>query len=139
MTTFQPRRPSARLALALLLLLSTQLALAGQLCRGVMAGGGIAGQAMLAPEEGAGDRTQAARPCCSDTVVSAADCPTAVVAATKSPDGSFVKAQIGGAGPATSPPPVMTASFDAASSVPFPAVPAGLALPVYILFGRFVS
>ncbi len=130
---------SARVALLLVLLVATQLAWAGQLCRAVMVGTAMpADYSAYAGGDSASCPTNDASPCCDRTVVPAVDC--TIVGATSAFDASLINTQAGGAAP-----PVYFISAVSAHEAPagvvgpFPAAPAGHALPAYIQYHRFLS
>ena len=139
MTAFRLHSRSARLVLAVLLLVATQLAIAGQLCHGVMLGALANAAPMQAMAAMGAEPAAAAQPCCEPSLTPAADCPIALMGSDKGENWALAKAQL--AGIATAPPPVLLAALCVrrAVAVPLPAASAGPAPPVYILFARFLS
>lgn len=127
-------------AMSLLLLLATQLALAGQICQSVMVGGIDGRLPAHVAASAAAPVTSEAQPCCDRTPVSSIDCPTALVGAMNPPDASLVNVHAASSALPmhfVSALPVIDRS--ARRVVAFPAAPAGPALPAYIVYGRFLS
>lgn len=133
-------RRIGRTALTMVLLLATQLAFAGQVCRGVMVGSVLDGRPAQASGQPAHSTTGAMQPNpCSDGVaMSGSPCLTTLNAM------NLAALAPGGAPPLDLAPPrrdrSMAAVLGAASiSVPFPTTSVGPPLPSYIVFRRFLS
>ena len=128
----------ARVALLLVLLVATQLAWAGQLCRAVMVAAMPADHSAYATGDSASHAANDARPCCDRTLAPAVDC--TIVGATSALDASLINAQSGGAAPPVHFISAMSAHEAPAGVVgPVPAAPAGHALPAFIQYHRFLS
>lgn len=129
-----------RFALLLILLLASQLAVAGQLCQTVMAPGMAGDRVPRAVCGPAAHEGRDAQPCCDDTSIPRPNCPLALAEATQALLASLVNAQVGGAAPPPSVLAVLPVSDDTTGHVAaFPASSAGRVLPVYILYLRFLS
>lgn len=138
------RSRRCRLPLAVILLLMTQIAFAGQACRLVMpaanvAGGGDAKHQVFRADLGATAVTPEALPCCGDLLAPPHTCLV--------PDDASIGAALASglmALPDIAPPTDVVASFNAPQGVNVaPSPPADSAarppLRVYILFHRFLS
>ena len=132
-------RPVGRVVLTVVLLLATQLAFAGQLCRAVMMGS-VADACPAHALGQAGDLTLAVdlQLCCDCVVIPASTCVTALG------DVSLVALASGGAPLADLAPPFRdrsTVAIIGAASGPVlvPTTSVGPPLPSYIIFHRFLS
>lgn len=134
---FGMRRTAARFGLALLLMFTTQLVLAGQLCHAIMTRAMAAGDSLQAAHM-PDDRMQAAKPCCPHAPMATVDCASAVVSQAACFVSAPEKAPLGNAPPAIEgfPPARFTPSSIAVSVA---ALPAAHAPPAHIVFGRFLS
>ena len=135
------RTRRCRLPLAVILLLVTQLAFAGQSCRAVMfdmdSGNGAPGIQQLAPTSDV-SLTGDAAPCCGSDAQSTSLCLVAVDASTATAMIAVSASLHHLAPPAkiVAPSDVVDRSWAAPSR---PAIAAGPPLPVYIVFSRFLS
>lgn len=137
MNVFRVHSRAARFALALLLAFATQVAVAGDLCRAVVVGGGGAGmpQAGHAMAGGPADAGFSALPCCEDAQVALVKCARAEPAAAGS---TLDKPQLSGAAPSFDAFLALRVGEPRHSALPA-AAPAAPSVPAYILFGRFLS
>jgi hypothetical protein len=135
------RTRRCRLPLAVILLLVTQLAFAGQSCRAVMFpmdSGNVAPAIQQPAPAGDTSLTGGALPCCNSDVPPPSLCLVAV-------DATTATAIIAGSPPlhGLAPPFESVASSDIIDrswgAPPPPAIAAGPPLPVYIVFSRFLS
>lgn len=137
MNVFRLRNGTVRFALALLLALVTQLAMAGELCRAVEAGiaeGGMP-KAVHPASRVAGDKAASGLPCCEHAPSALVKCARAEPTTTRVALGKF---HLSNALP----------SFEAFPALQFDGPrlathlaghSAGPPIPPYILFGRFLS
>lgn len=139
MTLF-PRRRTGRAVLTVVLLLSTQFAFAGQVCRSVMGGGMPNGRPAQVLFQGAQGTAVAMdmHACCDHAAMPASPCLTAL-------DGMSVAA-LASAGASVSDlvPPIGDRMMGVLSgapstSIPLPTTSVGPPLPSYIVFRRFLS
>ena len=137
MNIFGIRRTTVRFGLAVLLMFTTQLVLAGQLCHAIMTQAMAAGDVLQAahlPD----DRMHAAKPCCPHAPMVTVDCTSAVVSQAACFGSEPEKA------PSRNAPPAIEA-FPHARFIPssiavsVAALPAAHAPPAHIVFGRFLS
>lgn len=128
------RRLTGRAGLTFVLVLATQLAYAGQLCHSIASA--VPGQSRSDASNESPCVALAAQPCCDDATLHKAMCLS---------NPTDLGASVSGAAPVSaSAPPAsawhLVAQLGAPSaSPPLPAAPAGLSLPSYILFSRFLS
>jgi len=137
------RTRRCRLPLAVLLLLVTQLAFAGQSCRAVMLGMNGAGETAATHQSGAASGAPQsleaeAPPCCGDDAPPVNVCLVAVDVTTAA---ALVASST--SLPDLAPPVAVSASSDAFdrahTATSLPADSAGPPLPVYIVYHRFLS
>ncbi len=133
-------RPIGRTALTMVLLLATQLAFAGQVCRTVMVGSVLDGRpahVLGQPAHSTAGAMQS-HPCCDGVAMPGSPCLTTLDAM------SLAALAPGGAPLLDLAPPLRDRStaaiFGASSiSVPLPTTSVGPPLPSYIVFHRFLS
>lgn len=129
---FGSYKAAARFALAVLLMFTSQLVLAGQLCHAIMAGR-IA--AVHGVDRGGG--ISATEPCCTGAPLEQVDCASASVSEPQAVTSSVATGQFDGAAPPAATgvarPEVRLVVATRVAAPPAPAIPA------YILFGRYLS